>query len=86
MKFSPSRTEHTLPDIQIHGLLTIDIPRKKAFFPLETIISTFYFPTVLMVDHDRVSLADIGIVEVPPFKRRSEQQAKHYLDYLRHSI
>lgn len=33
VKFSPSRTEHTLPDIQIHGLLTIDIPRKKAFFP-----------------------------------------------------
>lgn len=28
---------------------------------------------VLMADNDRVSLTDIGIVEVPPFKQRSEQ-------------
>lgn len=75
VKFSTFHKEHTLPDIQIHGLLTIDIPRKKCLL-LETIIPICYFPMpfmVLMVNDDRASFRDINIVEIPVFKQRAKQ-------------
>lgn len=78
VKFSTSHKEHTLPDIQTHGLLTIDIPRKKCLFPRD-------YHIYLLLSHDfhglngerwQSLIRDISIVEIPPFKQRAKQNNK----------